>query len=235
MEYIGITKNEIKELTETLLNSFFKHIDTKEIICVDIDGLASFFDLTVRYENIAEIDKNKIAFFSDGNKPLCIYKNGTAQMICFPPKTIVIDNYLRQISMSDKRRYAVAHEVGHYILKLYGYEPSVMQSNSEYEIVGDCSLSEIKRLMNYNEKTANEIGAFLLMPEFLVQDYVHELFESDKIPIYGEYMLKLETKRKIKLISDKLGVSYDELMIQLKRNNMFLHLPAETFFMEGIV
>ena len=121
MEYIGITKNEIKELSETLLFDFFKHINTKGMTCIDIDGLASFFGLAITYENIAEADKNKVAFFSDGKKPLCVFRKGKTSMVRFPANTIVIDNYLRRIDMSSKRRYTVAHEIGHYVLGKHKY------------------------------------------------------------------------------------------------------------------
>ena len=235
MEYIGITKNEIKELTETLLFDFLKHINTKGMTCIDIDGLASFFGLTIVYENIAEADRNKIAFFSDGKKPLCVYRNGKAQMICFPSKTIVIDNYLRQISMSGKRRYTIAHEIGHYILEHYGYAPVEARYYNEYEATSDYCYRELKQLMNFNETQANEIGSYFLMPEFLVRDYVREFFKDDKIPIYGEYLIKPETKRNIKLIANKLGVSFGALMIQLKKFDMILHLPANAFCEEGVL
>lgn len=235
MEYIGITKKEIKELTETLLRDFLQHINTKGMSCVDIDGLAAYFGLSIRYENIAEADKNKIAFFSDGKKPLCVYRNGKACMICFPPKTIIIDNYLRQIKMSGKRRYTIAHEIGHYILEQYGYSPIEARYYNEYETSNNYSFDELKQLMSFNETQANEIGAFLLMPEFLVCDYVYQYFSDDKIPIYGEYLLKVETKRNISAIANKLGVSFGALMIQLKKLGLFSHFPASNFCEEGLI
>lgn len=234
MEYIGITKKEIKELTETLLLDFFKHINTRGMSCIDIDGLASFFGLSIIYEDIAEADKNKVAFFSNGKKPLCVYRNGKAKMIRFPENTIVLDNYLRRIDMSGKRRYTVAHEIGHYILEKYGYAPAEARFYNEYQLDYEYSFADIKQMMSMNESQANEIGAFLLMPEFLVRDAVKTHFKNGKIPIYGDYLLTVDTKKKIWAIADRLGVSFGALMIQLKKLDIFLHLPAEVFC-EGIL
>ena len=201
--------------------------------CIDIDGLASFFGLAITYENIAEADKNKVAFFSDGKKPLCVFRKGKTSMVLFPANTIVIDNYLRRIDMSSKRRYTVAHEIGHYILGKYGYSPAEAWFYNEYQSEREYDLNDLRQLMNMNESQANEIGAYFLMPEFLVRDYASAHFKNGKIPLYGEYLLTVETKQKIWSIADKLGVSFGALMIQFKKFDMFDHFPAEAFCREA--
>lgn len=229
MNYIGITKSEIKELTEALLMSFFKEISTKGMSCIDIDGFASYLGLTVKYENIAEPNKDKLAFYSNGSKPLLVYRNHTPVMILFPAKTIVIDNYLRQIDMSSKRRYTLAHEIGHYVLEMYGYAPTGSRYFNDYSTESHYDMNELKQVFNINEIQANEIGAFLLMPEFMIQDALNKYFDSGKVDIYGESLLPANTKVKIRAIAKELGVSFSALIIQIKKLGLISRHPVENF------
>lgn len=71
------------------------------------------------------------------------------------------------------------------------------------------------------------------MPAFLVDRYVKEQFGGGLIPVYGRYMMHLDTKMKIKRIADKLGVSFGALRIQLDKLN-YLEQHGASEFIEGV-
>lgn len=83
---------------------------------MDIEGLANSLGLTVRYEQFAEDDYDKIGFLADGQTPLKIRKSGRTVSFLFPLGTIVVDSSLRKETESGKCRFMIAHEVSHYII-----------------------------------------------------------------------------------------------------------------------
>lgn len=63
--------------------------------CVDIEGLVTdYLGLTVVYENIAEDDPNKIAFLSNGKRPLLVFREGKRVQVVFSKNTAVLDKVL---------------------------------------------------------------------------------------------------------------------------------------------
>jgi integrase len=87
-------------------------------IWVDIDGIARHIGLSVRYESIAENDKDKIAFLSDGLRPLAVYRGNEPELIIFPKDTVILDKFLLRSGEETRRRFSLAHEVGHKIIFL---------------------------------------------------------------------------------------------------------------------
>ena len=88
-------------------------------------------------------------------------------------------------------------------------------------------------MMRLSEAQANEVGAFLLMPSFLVKRYIQEQFHSEKVSIFGQYMMRQDTKFRIKKIAEDLGVSFGALMIQIKQMHLIDYHSAEEFIMEA--
>lgn len=231
--YVGITRKEIQELTETILNNYFKATKTIYIGQIDIADLASFLNLTILYVNINEDDKNKVAFFSDGVRPVKIIENGACQERIFPKNTILIDNYLRQPDLETKRRYSISHEIGHYLLSRYGFAPVEAAFSCSFDKEKEYTYKELYEMMRLSEAQANEVGAFLLMPSFLVKRYIQEQFHSEKVPIFGQYMMRQDTKVRIKKIAEDLGVSFGALIIQIKQMHLIDYHSAEEFILEA--
>ena len=78
---------------------------------VDIEGLVTdYLGLTVVYENIAEDDPNKIAFLSNGKRPLWVSRNGERIQVVFPKGTVVMDKVLLHENESSRRRFTLGHE-----------------------------------------------------------------------------------------------------------------------------
>lgn len=230
--YIGITRKEIQELTETILNNYFKATSTIYVGRIDIVKLADYLRLPLVYVNINEDDKNKLAVISDGVRPIRIVENGIPCRKVFPKNTILLDNYLKQPDLEAKRRYTISHEMGHYLLTLYGYAPVEAAFSCEFDPGRDYSYAELHDMLRLNESQANEVGAFLLMPLFLLKRYVKDEFRAERVPVYGRYLMRQETKLKIKKIADDLGVSFSALMIQLKQLHLIDYHEPEEFLME---
>ena len=72
-----ISYDELEELGETIVRAYISKTRRYNTHCVDIDGLVTdYLGLTVVYETIAEDDPNKIAFLSNGKRPLHVIRNG---------------------------------------------------------------------------------------------------------------------------------------------------------------
>ena len=72
-----ISFGELEELGETIVREYLRKTKRYNALCVDIEGLVTdYLGLTVVYENIAEDDPNKIAFLSNGKRPLWVSRNG---------------------------------------------------------------------------------------------------------------------------------------------------------------
>ena len=56
---------------------------------IDIDAVAVYLGLTVRYEKFAESDLDKIGFTSDEKNALTVFRNGQKQRIIFAQETSV--------------------------------------------------------------------------------------------------------------------------------------------------
>lgn len=60
---------------------------------IDIDGIARFLGLQVHYERIAEEDRDKIGFVSNGSYPLSVLRQNQRVGIVFPKDTIILDSF----------------------------------------------------------------------------------------------------------------------------------------------
>lgn len=82
-----ISYNELEELGETIVKAYVGKTKRYNALCVDIEGLVTdYIGLTVVYETIAEDDPNKIAFLSNGKRPLWIVRDHKRIQVVFPKK-----------------------------------------------------------------------------------------------------------------------------------------------------
>lgn len=231
--YIGMPRNEIRELTETILSYFYKGQNLSDIEQVDISYLAHCLNMNIVYVHLAEPDMNKLGFLSDGVKYLRVIENGKVVKRRYRKNTIVLDEFLTQPGYEAKKRYTIGHEIGHHLLALYGYAPEEAAFSNSFDNEREYSYEELRGLLKLNETQANEVGSYLLMPAFLVDRYVKEQFGGGLIPVYGRYMMHFNTKMKIKWIAEKLGVSFVALRIQLEKLN-YLEQHDASEFIEGV-
>ena len=110
---VYVSNREIEQIAEGLVHVACGKSPPKRI---DIDAVAAYLELTVRYEKFAESDPDKIGFTSDGTSALTVFRNGKKQRIVFPKETIVLDSFLQYPCESSRRRFTLAHEISHILL-----------------------------------------------------------------------------------------------------------------------
>ena len=95
----------------------------KAITQIDIeDFVVTILGCSIVYESIAsdqieEIseDADCMGYYSDGIQKIPVMRDGKLEWVLFPKDTIVIDNYLKNPKLSNKRRFTIAHEAAHII------------------------------------------------------------------------------------------------------------------------
>ena len=110
---VYVSNREIEQIAEGLVHVACGKPPPKRI---DIDSVAAYLGLTVRYEKFAESDPDKIGFTSDGKSALTVFRNGQKQRIIFPKETIVLDSFLQYPCESSRRRFTLAHEISHTLI-----------------------------------------------------------------------------------------------------------------------
>ncbi len=193
---------------------------------MDIEGLANSLGLTVRYEQFAEDDYDKIGFLADGQTPLKIRKSGRTVSFLFPLGTIVVDSSLRKETESGKCRFMIAHEVSHYII---GRHNPVAQYQRSFDAERAYTLEEMRKQFNMEEMQADKLAAALLMPSFVIHAALKDFNDGNKIRIYGDQVLAPQERIKINKMAAQIGVSYTALMIRLRQFDLFDYRPLEEY------
>lgn len=219
--YNLISSFEIEEIAESLILAYIDNYSEK-LQCVNIEGLIEeYLSLPIKYVQMAEKDLDKLGFISDGKTPLCIYEKGNKTNIIYPLNTIVIDKYLLNVKDRGRRRFTLAHEVGHLILNKVNACIPQAGFYREYDNESGYSLQELHDRMNLSEVQANAFAASLLMPKFLLEKAMQKYAEGRQLPIYGNSVLKQHDKAIINKMADSLGVSYTALFIRLRKLGYF--------------
>ena len=112
-----VSNKEIEEVGESLM---LKYLLGKKppLRCIDIeDFITDFLHLPIVYTTIAEEDRDKIGFISDGIYPLQVMREGRREKVIYPKGTIVIDRFFLQPDKSAQRRFTLAHEAAHVIFE----------------------------------------------------------------------------------------------------------------------
>lgn len=214
---VFISNREIAEIAEGLVRRVYVKPPPD---CVDIDRIAEKLKLNVIYEQIAEPDKDKIGFTSDGKTPLLVNRDGKIYSIVFKKNTIVLDRFLLQPNEENRRRFTLAHEIGHILLMKADPSHNAACFNRVYDNERVYNLAELRERMNLGEWQANTMGAALLMPRYLMNDIVKRLFGRTTIPVFGDSTFLPDMKPILSRMSKLLVVSYTAMIIQLKKYNL---------------
>jgi Zn-dependent peptidase ImmA (M78 family) len=135
------------------------------------------------------------------------------QDIYIEPNTIVIDEHLEHENLAPRRRFTIAHEIGHLIL----HEDS-------YEVYARCGSRQLVQWNSLDraEKQANMFAAALLMPCVTLEDAIErslEVLEYTKED-FKRYA-KLDRKfydLLVNLVAGQYGVSYTCALLRLKNH-----------------
>ena len=224
---VYISNREIETIAEGLVRTVYGKTLPRQI---DIDRLAGFLGLTVLYESIAEADADKIGFVSDGTTPLTVWRNGQRREVAYPKNTIVLDIFLRRKGEECRRRFTLAHEIGHILLNRADPLHTAACYHRVYDRERQYSIGELHERLSLGETQANALGAQLLMPHSLLTDAVHQHFRSRTIPVYGECVFLPEMKLCLQDMAEELGVSYTAMLIQLRKYGLLEPKDIRSYF-----
>lgn len=199
---------------------------------IDIDGIARFLGLQVHYERIAEDDRDKIGFVSNGSYPLCVIRQNQKVGIVFPKETIILDTFLQRPTENCRRRFVLAHEISHVLINRADPLHNPTCFDREYDLERCYSLQEFQERLNLGECQANSMAAMLLMPKPLVENALRRHMHRSRIPIYGDCVLLPSTKPAIHAIANELCVSFSSLLIQLKKYNLVDRRDMQEYFLK---
>ena len=153
-------KNSAKQVRE-----YLRKTKRYNALCVDIEGLVTdYLGLTVVYENIAEDDPNKIAFLSNGKRPLWVSRNEERIQVVFPKGTVVMDKVLLHENESSRRRFTLGHEGAHSVIAKQNPMQDVGCFHNEFDPERVYTIKDQKELMSFSETQADRLRRFFLCP-----------------------------------------------------------------------
>lgn len=202
--------------------------------CIDIEGFVrDFLKCPVVYENFAEDDPNKLGFLSDGRSPLKIRKNGRILAVIFPINTIVLDRFLLRPEESNRKRFTLSHEVGHFLANRIS-PPTAPCFHRPYDSEKEYKKADLREQLTLDEWQANTLGASLLMPRFVMQKALKDFNSGRRLPVYGEGVFHPREKVIINKMADSLCVSYTALIIRLRSLGMLNPHPISEYIQKEL-
>lgn len=212
-----ISYDELEELGETIVRAYINKTHRHNALCVDIEGLVTdYLGLTVVYETIAEDDPNKIAFLSNGKRPLCVIRDGKKTQVVFPKNTAVLDKVLLNENESSRRRFTLGHEGAHSIIAKQNPMQDVACFHNEFDPERQYTFEEQRELLSFSEAQADRLSSVFLMPRFILKKVLKKYCCENGLHIYGWNVFAPEDKIKLRKMADCMGVSYQAFVIRLK-------------------
>ena len=169
-----VTYQEIEQVGESLIRKYIGNRYPPPR-CVDIEGfITEYLHLPIEYVSIAEADKDKIGFVSDGKYSLKVTEHGETVERVFPKGTVVIDRFLLQADRSGQRRFPLAHEAAHVIFERMSPIAPGPCFNRYFDSERNYNLKELKNRFNLCETQTDRLASVLLMPRFLMVQTLQE-------------------------------------------------------------
>ena len=226
---VFISNKEIEEIASGLIQVACGQQKSGQI---DIDSVARFLGLPVLYEQIMEDDMDKIGYLSNGSYPLYVKRDNQRVGIVYPKDTIILDSFLQQPSENCRRRFVLAHEIGHVLINRADPLHNPACFDRDYDQERDYNFQELREHLTLGECQANTMAALLLMPKQLVQGSLRRHTRQDRIPVYGECVLHPGIKPAVNAMATELGVSFSALLIQLTKYNMVERRDIQEYFLQ---
>ena len=225
---------ELDTVGEAYAASYLRNSLTIGATSFDIDGFARSLGYNVIYEIFAEDDKSKNGFSADGVTPLRVFQNGKPTSIVFPRKTIVLEKYLLRPDEEKRRRFALAHEIGHPLLdKLTGMK-SASCFHTEYDMDQTLSPESMQRMFSMNEVCTRRLGAAILMPRFMVVETLKKHNNGEPLRCYDGNVFASEDRKKALKMADSLMVSFAAFVNRLRELNLLDYHPIDEYIDESI-
>ena len=236
---VYVSNKEIAQIAEGVVTACCGKSPPKQI---DIDAVANFLGLPVVYEQIVEEDKDKIGFTSNGVKLITVYRNGKKERVLFPKDVIVLEKLLlkyprvsrpaAQVIQANRRRFTLAHEIGHVLIGRATPGCNEACYNRVYDSEQEYSISEFRDRLSLEECQANAMAAMILMPYTVLSAAIYRFLRIKKIPIYGDCVFLPKMKPALQSMSEELGVSYSTMLIQLKKYDLLEYRNMQEYFLK---
>lgn len=204
-------------------------------LCVDIEGLVTdYLGLTVVYETIVEDDLNKIAFLSNGKRPLRVVRDGKRVEVIFPKNTVVLDKVLLNEKESSRRRFTLGHEGAHSIIAKQNPMQDVGCFHNTFDPERQYTLEERRELLSFSEAQADRLSSVFLMPRFILEKVMKKYKCENGIPVYGWNVFAPEDKITLRKMADCMGVSHQALVIRLKTLKLLIPHDLTEYLEKGL-
>ena len=230
-----VSFQELDVLGEGLVKDYAKKTHRSNAMCLDIEGfITDYLGLSIAYEDIAEEDKSKIGFLSDGKSPLLVTRDKEETFVTFPKWTIVIDRFLTRDSESAKKRFTLAHEAAHAILAKHIPLQAGGCFQNEFDKTIPYSKEDIRRMFSLNEACANRLGAAILMPEYRMDRALKKYNDGNRVLCYGGVFPQKE-KLQIRKMANALGVSTSAMSNRLRELKLLDNQPLDQYIREELL
>lgn len=143
---------------------------------------------------------------------------------------MVLERLLLQPEENNRRRFTLAHEIGHFLLHHADPVQKAACFNRIYDSERTYDTKEMHERMSLCESQANTMAAMLLMPPAVLMKVVYKHFHKKTVPVYGEHVFMPEKKLALQNMSEELGVSYTALLIQMRKYKIFEHHDINEYF-----
>ncbi len=229
-----VSFRELDSLGEGLVRDYAKKTHRWNSLCLDIEGfITDYLGHNIVYADISEEDKSKLGFLADGISPLRVTRDKEAVPIVLPEGTIVIDRFLMRADEAARKRFTLAHEAAHVILKKHIPMQAEPCFRAEFD-AGICySKDDILQMFSINEACANRLGAALLMPEYRVGGVLRKFNDGNKLLCFGGVFPQRE-RLIIQKMANALGVSMMAMINRLRELKLLECQPIEQYIREGL-
>lgn len=225
-----ISYDELEELGEAIVRAYIDKTRRYNTLCVDVEGLITdYLGLSVVYETITEDDPNKIAFLSNGKRPLIISREGKRLAIVYPQNTVVLDKFLLNESESSRRRFTLGHEGAHSVIAKQNPMQDVGCFYNEFDPNRHYTLDEQGELLSFAETQADRLASVFLMPRFVLQKVMKKYKCENGLTVYGWNVFAPDEKIKLRKMADCMGVSYQALVIRLRTLGLLISRDLEEY------
>ncbi len=228
-----VSNAALDEIAEGLIASYAQN--KPGAVQIDIESfITDALGLPICYVSMAEQDKDKLGFLSDGKTPLSVYEDNQIQQVTYPVHTIVLDRYLTRRQELGRKRFTLAHEVGHILLDRMEVTGGTSQFHRDYDSEAKYHLNAYYERFNVIEMQANRLAATLLMPRFLVEKTLYRFTDGHFLKIFGDNVLRKKEHRLLTEMATCLGVSFTALLIRLKQLGFLEYRPMEEYLAEEL-
>lgn len=161
---------------------------------------------------------------------MTVCKNGECHKKVYPKNTIVLDRFLLRKEEESRRRFTLAHEIGHVLLNRADPLHATACYNRVCDLERTYNIREFQERLSLGETQANAMAAELLMTRKLLESSVRRYFKRKCIPVYGNCVFLPEDKLLLNRMAEEIGVSYTAMLIQLRKYELLTQRNMSEYF-----